>query len=453
MPKKMCIALALLLLVAPLSQAQDTSLAGKVKRYLQPFVQGNNFIGAVLIAQGDRILVSQAYGQANYSLHVANTPATRFHIASISKPFTAAAIVLLEERGLLRLDDPVSKYVPDFPEGQKISLRLLLTHTSGVPNVSDMPEYAAASRFHQTPRSLVEIFKNKPLDFPPGTKYAYSNSSYNLLAYVIEQVSHKPYGDFLRENIFVPLGLKDTGHDGDAAEVIPGAAAGYQPRGVARIGNAPYIDWSSKTGSASLYSTTADLLRFIRAYSEGEVIRKSTVDQLWTKRTGNNFGWFVRESHGELAVATNGRSPGFTSSAEYYPARRLAVIVQSNSYSLVSQSPIAEDLAAIALGKNVPVPQKIVAMKVAEAELSRIAGTYRFGDDFFRPAAQVRIRIVSGEAILDWGGDYFSALIPVGHGEFMDRQFWARVVMDPDASGFTYSMSGEEFKVKRVPGT
>jgi hypothetical protein len=126
------------------------------------------------------------------------------------------------------------------------------------------------------------------------------------------------------------------------------------------------------------------------------------------------------------------------------------VIVLSNSYSPVSQSPIAEDLAAIALGKNVPVPQKITAVRLTQAELSRVAGTYRFGQDFYRPNAEVRIRIVSGEPILDWGNDFFAALIPVGNGEFVDRQFWARLIMDPDASGFTYSMSGNQFKVKRI---
>lgn len=440
-----------LMLIAPATAAQDVSLAGRVQRYLQPFVQGNNFMGAVLIAQGDRILVNQAYGPANYSFHIANTPGTRFHIASVSKPFTAAAIVLLEERNLLRLDDPVSKFVPEIPQSQQIPLRSLLTHTSGIPNVNDMPEYTTLSRFHQSTRSLIDIFKSKPLDFSPGTKYAYSNSNYNLLAYIIEQAGHKPYGDFLRENIFVPLGLKDTGHDGDAAEIIPGAASGYQPRGIDGIENAPYLDWSAKTGNGSLYSTTADLLRFIRAYSDGKVIRKSMVDQLWTKGDGNNFGWFVRASHGELAIATNGRSPGFTSSVEYYPARKLAIIVLSNSYSPVSQSPIANDLAAMALGKSVPVPGKIARIGIAEAELSKAAGAYRFGPDFYRPNAEVRIRIVSGAPILDWGGNFLSPLIPVGPSEFMDRQFWARVVMNPDASGFTYSMSGTQFKVTRIP--
>src|SRR5258707_4595599 len=117
--------------------AQKAALAKEIDDYLSPFVQGKNFIGAVLVVQGEKVLFDRAYGKASYSLQVPNTPKTRFHIASISKPFTAAAILLLEERGKLRLDDPISKYVPDFISGDKITLRHLLTHTSGIPNVNN----------------------------------------------------------------------------------------------------------------------------------------------------------------------------------------------------------------------------------------------------------------------------------------------------------------------------
>jgi len=140
-----------------------------------------------------------------------------------------------------------------------MTLLYLLTHTSGVPNVNNMPEYETAQRLPQTTSSLIALFKNKPLRFPPGTRYEYSNSNYNLLAYIIVAVSHKTYGEFLRENIFTPLGLADTGHDGNAADVIARCASGYQPRGVANLENAPYVDWSAKTGNGLLYSTARDV--------------------------------------------------------------------------------------------------------------------------------------------------------------------------------------------------
>jgi len=267
-----------LIAIAPISP-QDGGLRVRVDDYLAPYVKGNNFLGAVLIAKGDHVLVSSAYGESSYELHAANSPSTRFHIASVSKPFTAAAILILEQRGMLHVSDPVSRFLPDFPNGHKITLQNLLTHTSGIPNVNNLPEYQSASRFPQTPASLVELFKSKPPNFEPGTKYEYSNSNYNLLAFVIEQVSHKSYGAFLRESIFDPLGLENTGHDGNASDVITNAATGYQPRGVADLERSPYIDWSAKTGNGSLYSTTSDLLKFVRAYGEGRLLPSS----LWCK--------------------------------------------------------------------------------------------------------------------------------------------------------------------------
>jgi CubicO group peptidase (beta-lactamase class C family) len=428
--------------------AQDRGLDARVDSYLAPYVKGKNFLGAVLVAQGDRVLVNRAYGAASYELQVPNSPETRFHIASVSKPFTAAAILLLEQRGMLHVSDPVSRFLPAFPNGQKITLQHLLTHTSGITNVNNLPEYATASRFPQTPATLIELFQSKPLRFEPGAKYEYSNSNYNILAFVIEQVSRKSYGEFLRESIFVPLGLQDTGHDGDASGVIPNAASGYEPRGIADLERSPYIDWSAKTGNGSLYSTTRDLLKFVRAYSQGRLLARKTVEQIWAEKPGNNYGWFMRKRHGLTAVASNGRSPGFTSSVEYYPEKDLTVIVLSNSYSPVSQSPVADDLAAIALGENPAPAGAILPVEVSGDKLQRLASVYRFDEKFFRPSAEVRIRIEGKDLILDWGGGTKSDLIPVSATEFVDRQFWSRIVFDETASGFTYSGS---FRATRVP--
>jgi CubicO group peptidase (beta-lactamase class C family) len=438
-----------LVAIAPISP-QDGCLRVRVDDYLAPYVKGNNFLGAVLIAKGDHILVSSAYGESSYELQAANSPSTRFHIASVSKPFTAAAILILEQRGMLHVSDPVSRFLPYFPNGHKITLQNLLTHTSGIPNVNNFPEYRSASRFPQTPASLVDLFKSKPLNFEPGTKYEYSNSNYNLLAFVIEYVSHKSYGEFLRESIFDPLDLKNTGHDGNASDVITNAATGYQPRGVADLERSPYIDWSAKTGNGSLYSTTSDLLKFVRAYGEGRLLPRQAVTESWTERPGNNYGWFVRKKHGLLAVASNGRSPGFMSSLEYYPEKDLTVIVLSNSYSPVSQSPIADDMAAMALGEQIAAPASVTGVEVAADKLHRVVGAYRFDQTFFQPNAEVRIRIEGKEPVLDWGNNLKSALIPVSPTEFIDRQFWARIVVDEDGTGFTYSSSGSRFKVKRV---
>ncbi|HTK94311.1 MAG TPA: serine hydrolase domain-containing protein, partial [Terriglobales bacterium] len=241
-----------LLTIASAQAAPPASLSSRADAYLAPYVAGNNFSGSVLIAQHGRILLRQGYGLANRELDVPNTPATCFQIASISKPFTAAGVLLLVEQGKVALTDPVAKFVPDFPHGNEITVEHLLTHTSGIPDINGLPAYGELSRSPQTPASLIAAFRSAPLDFAPGTKYAYSNSNYNLLARIIEIVSGLDYGTYMRERVFSPLGLKATDHPANAADLLPDRAAGYAPRGATGIENAPYLDWTAKTGNGSL---------------------------------------------------------------------------------------------------------------------------------------------------------------------------------------------------------
>ena len=213
------------------SEPSDDDLRNRIEAYLAPFVDSGNFTGAVLISRHGKVLLRQAYGLANYELGVPNSPRMRFHIASVSKPFTAAAILQLQEKGGLRLSDTVSRFLPDFPEGDKIRLENLLTHTSGIRDINDLADYDDFARSPHTPPELVAKFAGLPLQFQPGAKYSYSNSNYNLLALILERVSGESYPDYLRRHIFGPAGMEESGHDGDAATLIPLAAAGYEPAG------------------------------------------------------------------------------------------------------------------------------------------------------------------------------------------------------------------------------
>src|SRR4051812_18179716 len=227
---------------------KEAILQKRVDAYIAPFVAGNNFSGGVLIARKGTVRLNKGYGLANVELNVPNSTSTRFHIASISKPFTAAAVLLLEERGQLSIDDPLTKYFPGNPNGDTITLRNLLMHTSGIPNINDFPEYATLSATHHTLDELIAVFRDKSLDFPTGTKYAYSNSNYNLLARVIELASKQSYRDFMQANIFTPLKMDSTSVDDDASVIIPERAAGYAPKGATEIENAPALEWSNKQG-------------------------------------------------------------------------------------------------------------------------------------------------------------------------------------------------------------
>ncbi|MGH9957958.1 MAG: serine hydrolase domain-containing protein, partial [Pyrinomonadaceae bacterium] len=227
MKRTTCLICVVVVLVAMASgrtlsqpRVKSGSLESKADAHMKPFLEIKGFSGAVLVAKQGRILLRKGYGLANYELGVPNTPETKFHIASVSKSFTAAAIMILVERGLLNTSDSLNKFIPDYPDGDKITVHHLLVHTSGIPNVNSFPDYDAKSKFAQTPASLIEMFKNKPLTMKPGERCSYSNSNYNVLAFIIEKVSGKGYGEFLKETIFDPLGMKDTGHDGRARALI-----------------------------------------------------------------------------------------------------------------------------------------------------------------------------------------------------------------------------------------
>lgn len=221
----------------------------------------NPFMGAVLVALGSDILLDKGYGYADLEWNVPNSPKTKFRLGSITKQFTAAAILLLEERGKLNVNDQVKKYMPDAPTAwDKIMIFNLLTHTSGLPDFTDFPDHASLEPFPTTPGQLVSRFRGKPLGFQPGQKESYSNSGYVLLGYLIEKISGETYSRFLQENIFKPLGMNDSGYDSNFA-IIPDRASGYVsgPNGLA---NAGYINMTTPFAAGGLYSTTEDLLRW-----------------------------------------------------------------------------------------------------------------------------------------------------------------------------------------------
>jgi CubicO group peptidase (beta-lactamase class C family) len=442
------ILLLIVMLVSSVLKAENKGLTTRIDAYIAPFLAGNNFSGCILIARNWKPEVNKCYGLANQEVRVVNVPETRFHIASISKPFTAAAILLLEERGQLSIENPLQRFFPGYPNGDKITLRHLLTHTSGIPNINDFPEYKQLQARHHSLDELIAMFRDRPLDFPAGSKYAYSNSNYNLLARIIELVSKKNYGDFLRENIFSPLHMLSSGHDDDAQTLIPIRAAGYTPMGATAIGNAPFLDWSNKTGNGSLYMTTADLLRFMNAYCDGKVVKKSTLDKIWIEKPGNNFGWFVRRHFGKRVIATNGLSPGFSSSMEFFPDDSVVVIVLSNLYITTTQAPIAPDLAAMAMNERLAGGDTIEPIKLALDKTKAFAGAYQFGPDFFRPNQKLTVIAYGDRLDLDWGNDFHTDAFAVGENEFIIRTFWTHIVFR--GGQMTYKDNPKEYVAKRI---
>ena len=244
------------LLFVTTSCAQDES---RYDKFVQYYVTTQNFMGTVIVARDNEILFNKGFGSANLEWDIPNSPTTKFRLGSVTKQFTAASILLLEERGKLKIDDPINKYLPDAPDAwDKITIFNLLTHTSGIPNFTNFPEYQKEQLTAHTPKQIVDIFRDKPLDFKSGERMSYSNSGYILLGYLLEKVSGETYQDFLQKNIFDPLGMKDSGYDSNSA-IIPNRASGYSP-GPDGLINAGYVDMSIPLSAGALYSTTEDLV-------------------------------------------------------------------------------------------------------------------------------------------------------------------------------------------------
>jgi CubicO group peptidase (beta-lactamase class C family) len=218
--------LAPLSILTTLCFAQD---ATRMDQIAQSYLSNKQYMGSVLVARNDDVLFSKGYGSANLEWNIPNTPSTKFRLGSLTKQFTAACILLLEERGKLKVEDPIKKYMPDAPAAwDKITIYNLLTHTAGIPNFTGLPEYSRMEPFNTPPEKIVGMFRDKPLDFEPGERMSYSNSGYVVLGYLIEKITGGSYEKFVQENIFGPLGLKDSGYDSNTV-VISRRASGYSP--------------------------------------------------------------------------------------------------------------------------------------------------------------------------------------------------------------------------------
>ncbi len=453
MSRLVSIALLSCLVTVPVSrlpaQTRD-SLRQRVDRYVQNYVRAGAFSGAVLVARHGTIVLERAYGMANYELSVPNTIDTRFHIASITKTFTAAAILQLAERGKLNVTDPIAKYIPDYPQGAEITIHNLLAHSSGIPDVNDIPGYDTIARVPHTVPSLVALFRDLPLAFAPGSRYNYSNSEYILLAHLIEQISGMSYGAYLEQNLFRPAGLVATAHDSNAASLVPQRASGYVPVGATGITNAPFLDWSNKTGSGSLYSTVEDLWRWDRALHAGKVLTPQSVALMFTPQLGDvGYGWMVGQRLNRRVLRMSGNSPGFSSEIQNYPDDDLVVVVLSNNYASTAGT-IATDLAAMTLGQPVTPLAVHAPVQVAPATLDRYTGRYQGGDDFLLPNVTLTLENRNGTFVMVWSSGAVVPLQPQSDSTFLDRRFWALVGFRRSGE-LVYQYGRKEYIARRLP--
>jgi CubicO group peptidase (beta-lactamase class C family) len=314
-----------------LSQPTREDVAARIDEYLSAQTATGQFSGAVLVADDGQILFTGGYGTANIELSVPNTSLTKFRLASITKQFTAMAIMILQERGLLNVHDLISLYVRDCPgTWASITIHHLLTHTSGIPNFTSFagnwPDYW---RTPHTLRETIALFKNKPLNFTPGTSYEYSNSGYVLLGQIIEVVAGDSYEDFIRQNIFEPLGMSNSGCD-NSRTIIMDRAAGYVREGNI-VRNAIHFEMEVAHAAGVLYSTVEDLFLWDQALYTTQLVSQASLDAIFTGHMANyGYGWSIERLFNRTVCGHGGGVSGFSTYIGRFPEEGVLIVALGN---------------------------------------------------------------------------------------------------------------------------
>jgi CubicO group peptidase (beta-lactamase class C family) len=364
-------------ITAPSTQKIKTS----VDEYMKAAVEIERFTGSILIARDGKPLVSKSYGMANVELDAPNTADTVFRIASLTKQFTSAAIMMLQERGKLNVDDAACQYLADCPEAWRpITIRHLLTMTSGIQGITALE--AGPLRGLPVPwDQWTQATQKKPLEFTPGEKFSYSNSGYTVLGFIIERVSGKSYGDFLHEEIFAPLDMTQTGYE-DPLRVIKNRATGYRQLPGEPIANVPYEELFRLYAAGGVYSTTKDLWLWDQALYKKKILSKESLDEMFTPfrdmypGKGYAYGWWTSSKNGRREIAHGGNLAGFITYFARFPDERVTVIVLSNN-GRGSSGKISDTLSSIVFGAEYEIPKERKAVSVAIPVLENYVGEYQ----------------------------------------------------------------------------
>ena len=371
----------ILVIVCHFAVAQNTDQ--EYDQLMSKFAREDGPGAVALIVKDGNVVYRKAFGMANTELGVKLTPEHVFRIGSITKQFTASAILKLEEEGKLSVQDDITKYIKDFPtHGYTITIEHLLTHSSGIKSYTGMADWTAEVRKKDfTPLELIDFFKKEPMDFAPGTEFKYNNSGYFMLGHIIEVVSGKKYEQYLQDNFFVPLGMKNTYYD-SPTRLINNRAAGYEKDGES-FTNAPYLSMSQPYAAGSLISTLDDLNTWYAAVMSSKVISQSSREKAHRpyvlsngKKTGYGYGWGIGNIQGSPMIGHGGGINGFLTASLYLPNDKLFVAVFTNC-GCEGPGEVANKMAAVAIGK--PFEWKKIA--IADKAMEEYQAVYTSVDD------------------------------------------------------------------------
>jgi len=348
----------------------------KISEYLELYTKLWSFSGSIIAINDGEVLFKKAYGYANIEHKVKNTTETKYRIWSITKQFTAAAILILEERGLLRVEDSLKKYFPDCIElSPNITIHHLLTHTSGIFNYSNLPDsHKTFQRMCHKKSDLIKMFLSKPLNFEPGTQWEYSNTGYYLLGMLIEKLSGKSYSEFLTENIFIPLGMFNTSVDDDK-KIIENMASGYYLNSNDLI-HCNYINMDLMLSSGGIYSTVEDLFIWDKALNSDKLLSRKSIEKMNTPYKNNyGYGVFIETNNNRRVVQHSGGCEGFLTEIHRYVDNNFAVVILSN-YGFTAVNKLCNEITSIAFGEKYEMPKKPEVFPISDNVLENYLGVY-----------------------------------------------------------------------------
>lgn len=423
------------------AQALNTKqLTAEIDRILSGQFKPGETGCAALVAKNGQVIYQKAFGMANLELEVPMKPEMVFRIGSITKQFTAIAILQLMEQGKLSLQDDITKFIPDYPtHAYTITIEHLLTHTSGIQSYTGMTDYMKNVREDMKPEELIDIFKNQPMEFAPGTKWNYNNSGYFLLGYIIEKVTGKTYADYIQENFFTPLGMTSTSYGSDT-RIIMNRASGYQPGNDGPV-NSDYCSMTQPYSAGAIMSTVGDLFRWHQAVHSYRLVKKETLDMAFTeyklkdgKGTHYGYGYFLSQLQGSPTIEHGGGIFGYLTSSIYLPEEDIFVALFSNNTGKAPEF-AALQMAAIAMGK----PLKTSLIKLDDATLDQYAGIY--ANDKGR---EVTISRDGNQLSAMLAGSGTRKMFPVEKDKFIVEDAFMYATFNRDASGKIVSFVSDD---------
>ncbi len=444
--KKILIGIAVLFIQHACSAQND---AAQIDTLLNTYNKLRKFNGSALVAKNGTILLNKGYGYRNAGARVLNDEHSIFQLGSVTKQFTSAVILKLQAENKLSVSDKLSKYFPEYPKGDSITIKELLTHTSGIYNYTNDENFMKNEITKaKTRQQMMALFENKPLDFSPGTSWSYSNSGYSMLGYIIEKVTNISYEQAVRNYIFSPLKMAHSGFDFTNLK-SPDKTVGYYVLNAHDTVGAPIVDSTISFSAGAIYSTTGDLYKWSQALQNNTVLSASQQNEAYTPVKNNyGYGWGIDSIDGKRRLSHSGGIPGYITILSRVPADEVTIILLSNA-SNESVGKISNDIYAILYHKKYELPRERKAVSLDEPTMKQYEGEYEI-----RPGLTVKINAKDSVLIAIPTGQTPKTLFAEKKDSFFEKEEDVQLEFTRNdanqVDGFVFHQSGKEMKCKKI---